>query len=131
MFDHTHYVPILKGKRGEFKALSDLEPVVRANLTPVIEIPFISQYAKNDSVEHHILREADYIANYWGIHSSIFIDLRMMNPSKRTNTGEHPLPTLASIRQHPLRAETPPLWSEKAVFAALRQPLQSAAGFPQ
>ncbi len=34
MFGYKHYVPILKGKQGEFRALSHLHQDIRAKLTP-------------------------------------------------------------------------------------------------
>jgi hypothetical protein len=39
MFGYKHYVPILKGKDGEFRALEHLTPKIRRNLTPFIDIP--------------------------------------------------------------------------------------------
>lgn len=39
MFGSSHYVPILKGKEGEFKALSTLSSAAKARLTPFIDIP--------------------------------------------------------------------------------------------
>jgi hypothetical protein len=38
-FDHSHYVPILKGKQGELNALQNTEPKLRKKFTPLIEIP--------------------------------------------------------------------------------------------
>jgi hypothetical protein len=42
-FDHSHYVPILKGKQGEFDALQNIASAnhIKA-FTPLIEIPPIS-----------------------------------------------------------------------------------------
>ncbi len=41
MFDHRHYVPILKGKEGEYLSLRDLDLTVRIAFTPLIEVPQI------------------------------------------------------------------------------------------
>jgi hypothetical protein len=41
MFDHTHYVPILKGKPGELMGLSHLSAAHWGAITPLIEIPSI------------------------------------------------------------------------------------------
>lgn len=38
MFDHNHYVPIIKWKRGERNALKHLDKDVKANMTPLLEI---------------------------------------------------------------------------------------------
>lgn len=37
MFDHSHYVPVLRWKRGERGALKRLDPVDRAAMTPLLE----------------------------------------------------------------------------------------------
>ena len=39
MFDHTHYVPVLRWKQAEQHALRDLFPSVKSKLTPFIEAP--------------------------------------------------------------------------------------------
>ena len=39
MFDHTLYLPILKGRLGEYGALREMSPEVKAKVIPVIEIP--------------------------------------------------------------------------------------------
>ncbi len=39
MFDHTHYVPVLRWKLAEKHALRDLFPWVKSKLTPLIEAP--------------------------------------------------------------------------------------------
>jgi hypothetical protein len=39
MFDHTHYVPILRWKQAEQFAVRDIFPWVRNKLTPLIEVP--------------------------------------------------------------------------------------------
>jgi hypothetical protein len=37
MFDHAHYVPVLRWKRGERRALEALSVLDRGVLTPIIE----------------------------------------------------------------------------------------------
>ena len=39
MFGRDHYVPILKGREGEYGALQTLAPSTRQALTPLIKIP--------------------------------------------------------------------------------------------
>jgi hypothetical protein len=38
-FDHSHYIPILKGKQGELTALQNTDPKLLKRFTPLIEIP--------------------------------------------------------------------------------------------
>lgn len=40
MFAETHYVPVLKWKRGEQRALRELDPSIRAGMTPLLEMTF-------------------------------------------------------------------------------------------
>ncbi len=42
------YVPVLKGKEGEFAALEALEPDVRVRLMPLIEVPDVPYNYAND-----------------------------------------------------------------------------------
>ena len=39
MFGRNHYVPVLKGRDGEYGALQTLTPSTRQALTPLVEIP--------------------------------------------------------------------------------------------
>lgn len=39
MFDHNHYVPVLKWRMGEYQALLNLKKTVADWVTPLIEIP--------------------------------------------------------------------------------------------
>jgi hypothetical protein len=58
MFDHTQYVPILKGKEGEYSALRELTGSVKDLLTPLAEIPSIPYDFENDApaktVDEHL-----------------------------------------------------------------------------
>ena len=48
MFDHKHYVPILGGKAGEYRALRELTPAIKSNLTPLVEVPPVQWDFEND-----------------------------------------------------------------------------------
>lgn len=39
MFDHNHYVPVLKWRQGEYLALSRLTATVMDWVTPLFEVP--------------------------------------------------------------------------------------------
>lgn len=57
------YVPILKGKEGEYAALESLKPDVRRSLAPLIEVPAIPYDYANDrpakSLEEHVAGVAE------------------------------------------------------------------------
>lgn len=81
MFDHRHYVPVLKGKPGEFQALASLDPVIAERITPFIEvIPVPYEFFPNGtsvrkSVDDHVGRLATRLRGAWGIDRPMFIDI--------------------------------------------------------
>ena len=94
LFDHTHYVPILKGKEGEYQALRELTPAVRSKLTPLIEpIPIPFDYANDvplKTVDEHLANFASKIEANWG-PDPVFFDLDWIPASERIADGSHPL----------------------------------------
>lgn len=95
MFDHKHYVPILKGKEGEYSAVERLYPNVKSNLTPLIEIPPIPWDYVNEcegrTLDEHIGRVAGRVERCWGIERPLFLDLDSDLWPERTQGGNHPL----------------------------------------
>jgi hypothetical protein len=49
-FDSSHYVPVLKVKRGEKNALQELAPLLRARMTPLLEI--VERRAEKTPAKH-------------------------------------------------------------------------------
>jgi T4 beta protein len=93
-FDHKHYVAILKGRAGEFRALREMADA-RTDFTPMIDVPpfdwdFVKEQNKK-SVDEHLRRLPGAIAKCWGVGRSIFIDLYMIQDVDRTQDGRHPL----------------------------------------
>lgn len=82
MFDHTHYVPVLKAKSGEFDALEMLDASVKERITPLIELtPIPLKWLENQdepvptrTIDEHIDWLADRIATSWKPDVPIFID---------------------------------------------------------
>jgi len=93
-FGYDHYVPILKGKLGEFKALLELESSIKDKITPLIEVPPIpldydtGKPAK--SVDTHLKKFVPNIERYWGKQRPAFADLNFI-PDNKMKNGEHPL----------------------------------------
>jgi len=98
MFDSLHYVPILKGKKGEFGALQELNVSVRQQITPLIEIPPVGWNYKEScpqkTIDDHIESFPDKIYNSWGTDKSVFVDLYFVEPGDCTADGQHPLNAL-------------------------------------
>ncbi len=93
MFDHRHYVPVLKWKRGERIALRNLPPDVKARLTPLIEIiPKHFEDAKRAKkrIESVIEVKVNEIEKDWGV-LPFFLDLHLIEDSYKTSAGVHPV----------------------------------------
>jgi hypothetical protein len=95
MFDHTQYVPIIKGRRGEYRALATLAPDVMARLTPIIEIPPIDWDHENETpmrtVDAHVGRVAPALQQAWGVSRSFFVDGLWIEDAGLMANGRHPL----------------------------------------
>lgn len=89
MFTAKHYVPILKGKEGEFSALKVTSAASRALMTPVIELTdFVLPRLTEDQLkkrkkalptfEDHIKKEIKNIIDSWDKAVPIFIDLHLI-----------------------------------------------------
>lgn len=75
-FGKQHYVPLLKGKRGEYRALKNLKS--RADLTPMLEVPPVETDVETGkpkkSAEQHVALVVKNIHDSWGT-DPIFLDL--------------------------------------------------------
>lgn len=78
MFGHFHYVPVLKWKRGEQRALGQIAPELRAKFTPLIEIdplPIdIDTGEPTRSLEDHVQNATTALKTSWNSQSPVFID---------------------------------------------------------
>lgn len=94
MFDHHHYVPILKGKAGEYNALRQLALGPKSRLTPVIEVPPIPWDYKNDqpgrTIDEHLNNAAKKIDRAWDSERSLFADVGAL-ADQRMADGRHPM----------------------------------------
>ncbi|MDX6699475.1 MAG: hypothetical protein QOE65_2872 [Solirubrobacteraceae bacterium] len=94
MFDAAHYVPVLKGRAGEFAALREADERVRSSLTPLIEIPPVpwdfeaERPAKNTG--DHVAGIAEALRGAWGIERRLFLDAALL-ASEDLIEGRHPL----------------------------------------
>lgn len=78
-FDHSHYVPILKGKRGELLALAKADNIQK--FTPLVEVvPIPMTYPEegpgylSKTIDEHVKDTAVSFAKAMGILPSLFID---------------------------------------------------------
>lgn len=91
MFSYNHYIPILKGKNGEFGALAKLAKEVKKQVTPLIDVVRLSHAKKNETLEGHLKNTAEKISTSWGTEHTIYIDLFDIDLTNRTSEGIHPM----------------------------------------
>ena len=98
MFDHKHYVPILRWKRAEWVALGNLTMNDRRHATPLIELTPRSFQARNN---RPVPNPADVLANnaediqrHWG-QTPFFVDLLHLDPALRIDNRRQVLEFLA------------------------------------
>ncbi|MDO7787232.1 beta family protein [Desulforamulus aquiferis] len=100
MFDSKYYVPILKWKRGEQKALEFLSDQHKERLTPLIEIVPIPYDYANDrpqkAIDDHLKDIGNQLSTSWGKEKPIFLDLYWLDDSERLKDDRHPLEFIRS-----------------------------------
>ena len=76
MFNHKHYVPILKSKRGELWALQRISPSSRRLVTPLIEILLTPTQLKTP--KEALKNICESVRKAWGTSDRLFIDTRYL-----------------------------------------------------
>jgi hypothetical protein len=92
-FDHRHYVPILKGKKGEFDALGWLDGAAKDAMTPLVEIFTVPWDWDDDvpakTIEAHLASAAKGIIGGWGPERAIFVDTLWLEPDELAGGAHH------------------------------------------
>lgn len=97
-FGPSHYVPILKGKEGEYKALGSLDPTLKASMTPLIEV--VPEPSGRD-LATHLRNTARKMHDNWGTSHPIMVDLRWQFRNPEDIAGIHPLEHMfVALRNH-------------------------------
>lgn len=96
MFDHTHYVPILRWKEAERLALGDLEEDVRSQMTPLVQfVPESIHVGKRrPTVNQMLQKNVEDMKERWGTRP-LLVDLLHIDPVLRVGGRTHPLAFLA------------------------------------
>lgn len=93
-FDHTHYVPCLLWKQGEYQAISRLRGKTSHSFTPLIEVPSIGydfeSKTKAKTIDEHLAPFAKRIYEKWG-RQSCFVDLNLIGSDELMATGIPPV----------------------------------------
>ncbi len=91
MFENKHYVPILKAKEGEFKALEVTRNQTKNLMTPLLEIvsiPWDYEYdVEGKDINAHLGNVGKKILDNWGTGRRIFIDSNYLESQRLMNDG--------------------------------------------
>jgi len=102
MFGTEHYVPILKGKAGEYGALVDLDAASKDRLTPLIELPPVGWDYKNStpakSVDKHLQKVGQNLKKAWAEPRPLFLDSLLPGNTVLSSGGHHLSGVLADAR---------------------------------
>jgi hypothetical protein len=95
MFGPDHYVPVLRGKAAEFRALGSTTDAVKDGITPFIELPPISWDADedgdSDAPDPSIQKLARKIGAQWDRNRPFFLEVGLLPSDPAIGGGIHPV----------------------------------------
>jgi hypothetical protein len=95
-FMEDHYVPILKGRLGEFEALSRTDDATRSQMTPLLEVvPGNLDDEDPDLIELSIRRFAERLAQKWPFGDRVMTDVGLLAYQTPLSGGRLPVVMLA------------------------------------
>ncbi|MFW7190041.1 beta family protein [Lysinibacillus sp. BNK-21] len=106
MFNHKHYVPIIKWKRGERNALEKLDPALKTNMTPLLEIqpiPFNHKEGTfSKTLDQHLENIGAQVKSAWDQDRPIFVDIDTLyenieSSEETVQSGQHPVEFIIDI----------------------------------
>ena len=99
---HPIYVPVLKGKEGEFAALEALDNDIRDRIMPLIEAPSVPYDYANErpakSLDEHIGAFGDRMRRGWS-NRPVFVDLPWFGDEEQLGDGRVAMDALLSTCQ--------------------------------
>lgn len=85
------YTPIIKTKRGEAKALVELDSSVKKKIIPFFDVLALKADTQNgNDVHEHMVKQSLNIVAAWKQKGPCYIDLFDVTPSARGLNGNHP-----------------------------------------
>ncbi|WP_082078201.1 beta family protein [Pseudomonas sp. FeS53a] len=102
MFDHRHYVPVMKWRQGEYQALLKLDSSVKEKITPLFEIPTEEWDYENErpkkTLDEHIEKFGKRLKEKWG-NRRCFVDSCYLVPTSTCADGAHHLSKLIELAE--------------------------------
>ncbi len=94
------YVPVLKGREGELRALQELSAATRARLRPIVEVPPIPwDYGEDEplkTIDDHLSTFGPKMQRCWG-NEPLWIDLMWISADERLANGTHPVQEILEV----------------------------------
>src|SRR5262245_51463822 len=123
MFDHQHYVPVLRMKPAELRALRDLEPTLRTVITPILECPprVLRGCNTRQRLDRQTERMVGHLTGWRG--RSLFIDFDLLPPWLAEQAPEAFAATVARAGIRPVFVVSLKTGAESACARAIRNVL--------
>jgi hypothetical protein len=90
------YLPILRAKQGEFRALGALSPLARSRLLPLFDVP-IPVLRADQTMEAYLSECASGVHVAWGRARPVLVDIHDVPPDWRMDSGAHPVTYLFDL----------------------------------
>jgi len=102
MFAYQHYVPVMRMKPAELRALRDLEPTLRAVITPILECPprVLRGCDSPVKLEKRAERFVEHLVGWSG--RSLFVDFSMLPATRVGPSLETVIAKMASAGIRPV-----------------------------
>lgn len=92
----ANYSPFVKSKRGEARALMELDTRTKARILPLFDVLGMSSLAgKQVSPEKHFEKQVKMIEMAWKASGPCYLDFYDVQPSLRMTDGKHPVSFVA------------------------------------
>ena len=88
------YLPILRARGGQFKAVAALSPEARSRLIPLFDVP-APVLKEGETLERYLEKRADGIHRCWGPETPVYVDVYDFPPDFLTESGSQPIEHLA------------------------------------
>lgn len=120
MFDHQHYVPVMRMKPAELRALQALESTLRLVTTPLLECPprVLRGCDSSSKLERRAERFASYLAGW--ARQPLFLDFGMLPPHMVAPALDAVVKEMTSGRIQPALVLTLKSGKESPYFRAVR-----------
>jgi hypothetical protein len=100
-FNHSHYVPILKAKAGEFWALHNLKKSTRALVTPVLEL--VRHDPKRHTFDSDLEKKIESLFESWG-NAPLYFDVTHTVPKNTLPEAKSITAAFIQLRNHGMEA---------------------------